>query len=111
MNPTYEQVIVVTGTNGHFVNGKWVEEQEPAEPVKTEKAAQAGIETRIAGVTKNVAATIDDAVKVGRELFETDEGRKYVEKSVRDAGTGLQKALQDILAKAQTEMDKAAKKK
>lgn len=101
-------MIFLTEKNGRFVDGKWVEEQIPAQPVNT---SQAGIESRVAEVTKNVSATIDNAVKVGRELFETEEGRKYVEKSVRDAGNGLQKAFQDILTQAQAELDKTAKKK
>lgn len=106
--PGYQQVVFLTEKQGYFENGKWVEEQVKSAPAQS---AQPAFEARIADVTKNVASSIDNAVKVGRDLFETEEGRKYVEKSVRDAGSGLQKALEDILKKAQTEMEKTTGKK
>ena len=97
----------MTESKGHFENGRWMEEKTP------EKKADAGseLDARIAGVSRSFTAAIDDAVKIGKDLFETEEGRRFMEKSVRDAGTGVQSAIQDILVKAREEIDRAAKKK
>jgi hypothetical protein len=101
----------MTDAKGHFENGKWVlDKEEPATAAPSATAAPT-METRMNEAAKSVTTAFEDVIRVGRDLFETDQGRQYMEKTVKDAGAGFQKAFQDILSRAQDEIDRKARKK
>jgi F0F1-type ATP synthase membrane subunit b/b' len=97
----------MTEKTGHFENGKWVEDPAPG----TGKEERGRVESRVAEASRSVSSAIDDAIRIGRDLFETEEGRRYVEKTVRDAGAEMHQAIQDILSKAKEEIDRSVWKK
>jgi hypothetical protein len=94
----------MTEKKGHFESGRWVEDTAPEKG----PAGTSAIEARIIEVSRSVSAAIDDVVKAGRDLVETEEGRRHMEKTVKDAGAGVQKAIQDILRKAKEEIEQSA---
>lgn len=90
---------------GHFEKGTWVEDPvaAPAAPTKEENP----IDIRFAAATKSVISAMDDLTKVTRDLVGTDEGRKHIEKSVKETTDNVKKSFDDILARAKTEVEKA----
>jgi len=96
-------VIIMTEKKGHYEKGVWVEDPVAA-PAKEEHP----IDVRIAAATKSVISAMDDFAKVTRDLVATDEGRKHIEKSVKDTTNNVKKSFDDILARAKSEVDKAA---
>ena len=93
----------MTGTNGHFAQGVWVE--EPAAPEKNEVQ----IDARIEAATKSVISAIDDAAKVTRDLVTTEEGKKHIEKTLKGATAEVQKSFDEVLKQAKSEMKKTIK--
>jgi hypothetical protein len=96
------QVITMTEKKGHFVNGLWVEDPVAA-PAKEEHP----IDIRLAAATKSVLSAMDDLAKVTHDLVATDEGKKHIEKTVKETTVNVQKSFDDILARARAEVDKA----
>ncbi|WP_292368433.1 hypothetical protein [Methanoregula sp. UBA64] len=90
---------------GHFENGLWVEDPvaAPSAPQKEDPP----IDLRFAAATKSVISAMDDLAKVTRDLVGTDEGRKHIEKSVKETTDNVRKSFDDILARAKTEVEKA----
>ncbi|MDD4137954.1 MAG: hypothetical protein PHT99_08715 [Methanoregula sp.] len=95
----------MTEKKGHFEKGVWVE--EPAAPEKNEDQ----IDRRLAAATRSVISAMDDLAKVTHDLVATDEGKKHIEKSVKETTAGVQKAFDEILARAKVEMEKTIKPK
>ena len=95
----------MTEKKGHFEKGIWVE--DPASPQKNEDQ----IEVRLAAATRSVVSAMDDLAKATHDLITTEEGKKHIEKSVKDATTQVQKSFDDIISRAKAEMDKAVKPK
>ena len=93
----------MTGTNGHFVQGVWVE--EPAAPEKNEVQ----IDARIEAAAKSVISAIDDAAKVTHDLVSTEEGKKHIEKTLKEATAQVQKSFDEVLKQAKSEMKKTIK--
>ncbi len=90
---------------GHFEKGTWVEDPvaAPAAPQKEENP----IDLRLAAATKSVISAMDDLAKVTRDLVGTDEGRKHIEKSVKETTDNVKKSFDDILARAKAEVENA----
>jgi hypothetical protein len=95
----------MTGNVGHFEKGRWVEESGP---VVTEKN-EIRIDSRISEATKSVISAMDDAAKVTRDLITTEEGKQYIEKTMKDTRTQIQKAFDEIVSRAKEELDKNVK--
>ncbi|MDD4484689.1 MAG: hypothetical protein PHD55_10020 [Methanoregula sp.] len=96
----------MTEAKGHFENGLWVEEKAApaaAPPAKEENS----LDGRLAAATKSVISAVDDLAKVSRDLVATEEGRKHIEKSVKETTENVRKSFDDILAKAKAEVEKA----
>lgn len=92
----------MTEKKGHFEKGLWVEDTVAA-PAKVEEP----IDVRIAAATKSVISAMDDLAKVTHDLVATEEGKKHIEKTVKETTVQVQKSFDDILARAKVEMDKA----
>lgn len=89
---------------GHFEKGIWVVEKEPvAAPAKEENQ----IDVRLTSATKSVIVAMDDLAKVTRDLVATDEGKKHIEKTVKETTAQVQKSFDEILSRAKAEVDKA----
>jgi hypothetical protein len=93
----------MTGKKGHFEKGVWVE--EPAAPEKNEDQ----IDARVAAATSSVISAIDDAAKVARDLVTTEEGKKHIEKTMKDTSAQIQKSFDEVISRAKSEMDKTLK--
>jgi hypothetical protein len=90
---------------GRFEQGRWVEEPIPAAPA----ASETQIEERISGVSSSVMSAIDNVVTVTRDLVTTNEGKQYIEKTLKDTRTHIQKSFDDILTRAKEEVNKNVK--
>jgi hypothetical protein len=92
----------MTDKKGHFEKGHWVEE-----PVAAPAKEESQIDIRIAAATKSVISAMNDLAKVTHDLVATQEGKKYIENTVKETTVQVQKSFDDILARAKAEMDKA----
>ena len=91
----------MTEKKGHFEKGVWVE--EPVAPAKNESQ----INARLAAATSSVISAMDDLAKATHDLVTTEEGKKHIEKTVKETTAHVQKAFEEIFARARAEMDKA----
>ena len=91
---------------GHFENGQWVVENEP--PVTPVSGND--IDKRFAEATKSVISSIDDVMKVTHDLVTTEEGKQYIEKTLRETQTQIEKSFHEIISRVKDELDKNAKK-
>lgn len=95
----------MTEKKGHFEQGRWVEESEPvAAPVDKNV-----IDKRFSEATKSVISSIDDVMKVTHELVTTKEGKQYIEKTIKDTQSQIQKSFDDIIGRVKDEVDKQVK--
>jgi len=78
---------------GHFEQGRWVEDPEPA----TDAPA---IGERIQETSQSVRKAIDDVFGLGRHLFGTAEGQEHIERTARAAGADLSRAVNDVAESA-----------
>jgi hypothetical protein len=92
----------MTEKKGHYEKGHWVEDPVAA-PVKEESQ----IDIRIDAATKSVISAMNDLAKVTHDLVATEEGKKYIENTVKETTVQVQKSFDDILARAKAEVDKA----
>jgi hypothetical protein len=95
----------MTEKKGHFEQGRWVEEIEPS-------AAPAGgnvIDKRLTDATKSILSSIDDMINVTRDLVTTEEGKQYIEKTMKDTHSHVQKSFEGILSRVKTELEKKGK--
>lgn len=96
----------MTGNKGHFEKGQWVVESEPS----VTPSGGNDIDKRFSEATKSVIASVDDVMKVTHDLVTTEEGKQYIEKTIKDTQTLIQKSFQDIIGRVKDEMDKNVKK-
>ncbi len=114
--------------NGYFEGGRWVEgtpKEEKAAGAQTadEPSAETGttqeipvqdgpnaeqgepdpavIEQKLSEASASVAKAINDVIGLAHGVITTDEGHRYVEKTVKDAGTTLQNGINDVFARVQ----------
>jgi hypothetical protein len=95
----------MTEQKGHFEKGRWVLESES--PV-TQTGGNV-IEKKFSEATKSVKSSIDDVMKVTRDLVTTEEGKQYIEKTINDTQTQIQKSFEEIISRVKDELDKKVK--
>jgi hypothetical protein len=93
----------MTGTSGHFEQGRWVKE-EPAPP-----SNEIRIDARISTATRAVIAAMDEVATVTRDLVTSEEGKHYIEKTLQDTTAQVQKSFEDILTRTKSEIDSKIK--
>jgi hypothetical protein len=93
----------MTDDKGHFDKGIWVKEPE----APAQKPAENTIDERLTTATKNVISAVDELAKATHDLLATEEGKKHIEKAVKETTDQVQKSFDDILSKAKAEVDKA----
>ncbi len=95
----------MTEQKGHFEQGRWVEESKPV----AAPADKNVIDQRFAEATKSVISSVDDVMKVTHDLVTTKEGKQYIEKTIKDTQTQIQKSFDDIINRVKSEVDKTVK--
>ena len=92
----------MTEKPGHFEQGRWVEDPAPA--AKT--AAEPVIDKRLTDATKSVVSSIDQMMGVARDLLTTEEGKKYIGKTLEDTKHEIGKSFDAVLRQAKEEVDR-----
>jgi hypothetical protein len=95
----------MTDEKGHFEQGRWVVEI----PVLAPQNSEAVIDKRLADATKSVISSIDDVMKVTHDLITTEEGKKYIDKTMKEMQAELQKSFEQIIRRAKDELAKKGK--
>jgi ElaB/YqjD/DUF883 family membrane-anchored ribosome-binding protein len=99
----------MTEKTGHFEKGVWVE--EPIIPEKPQEKKDDQIDVRLAAATRSVMSAMDDLAKATHDLVATEEGKKHIEKTLKETTAHVQKSFDDIISRAKAEVDKAVKPK
>jgi hypothetical protein len=97
-----EHVIPMTDKPGHFEKGIWVEDSQPASPQANSEA----IEKRLSEAAKAVIISIDGVMSVTHDLVTTDEGKQFIEKTLKDTQKQIQQSFDAIISRAKAELDK-----
>ena len=97
-------MIIMTGTKGHFELGRWVEE-----PILQPQNNESPIDARISSATTAVIAAMDDVAQVSRDLVTSEEGKIYIEKTLKDTMAQVQRSFEDILMRTRYEIDSKIK--
>ncbi|RPI40289.1 MAG: hypothetical protein EHM53_02455 [Methanoregulaceae archaeon] len=92
----------MTDKPGHFKNGIWVDDSLPVAPQANGEA----IEKRLSEATKAVITSIDSVMSVTRDLVTTDEGKQFIEKTMKDTRNQIQVSFAAIVSRAKAELDK-----
>ena len=95
----------MTGQKGHFEKGRWVPESEP-QVTRTDENV---IDKRFSEATMSVVSSVDNVMKVTRDLVTTKEGKQYIEKTIQDTQEQIQKSFDDIIGHVKNELDKTIK--
>ena len=95
----------MTGEKGHFEQGRWIVETPAPDPQNNE----AVIDKRLADATKSVISSIDDVMKVTHDLITTEEGKQYIDKTMKNMQVELQKSFEQIIRRAKDELNKKTK--
>ncbi|QYZ79757.1 hypothetical protein E2N92_10115 [Methanofollis formosanus] len=92
----------MTQKEGHFEKGRWVEYEEPAPAAPSAPS----VDDLIDEASKSVRRAVGDVTALGRHLFLTEEGRGHLEKKARDAGSALERAVNEVAEKARKGREK-----
>jgi hypothetical protein len=92
----------MTGKKGHFEKGVWVLDSEPVLP----QASGDAIDKRLSEATKAVLSSIDTVMGVTHDLVATEEGKQYMEKTIKDARVQIQQSFDAIISRAKAELEK-----
>jgi hypothetical protein len=95
----------MTDANGHFEQGRWVKENEPVVRVATGEA----IDKRLADATTSILSSIDEMVRVTHDLVATEEGKQYIEKTLKETRAEVRKSFDGIIGRVKTELEHAGK--
>jgi hypothetical protein len=95
-------VIAMTEKPGHFEKGIWVVDKQPVASQTSEDA----IDRRLSEATKAVISSLDNVMNVTHDLVATDEGKQYIETTIKDAQKQIQKSFDAIISRAKTELEK-----
>ena len=102
----------MTGTQGHFEKGKWIEDAEPVQEPGLENESrgngkkQETVDTQIQNARNSVQKAIQDVLNAGRIIFTTIEGHKHVDEVFEKASSQIEKAFSDIVSYAENTIKK-----
>ncbi len=91
---------------GHFEKGLWIADPEPSAQQITEEA----IDKRLSEATRTAIASIDNVMRVTHDLVTTDEGKQYIETTIKDTQKQIQQSFDAIISRAKAELDKKVKR-
>jgi ElaB/YqjD/DUF883 family membrane-anchored ribosome-binding protein len=92
----------MTEKPGHFEKGLWVEDREPPAPQKNDDT----IDKRLSEATRAVISSVDNVMSVTHDLITTDEGKQYIETTLKETKNQIQQSLDAIISRAKAELDK-----
>ena len=92
----------MTEKPGHFEKGVWIEDSQPGPEGRPEMP----IDKRLSEATKGVIASIDTMMNVTHDLVTTEEGKQYIEKTMKDTQKQIQQSLDTFVSRAKTELEK-----
>ena len=95
----------MTEQKGHFEQGRWVPESEP-QVIPTDENV---MDKRFSEATQSVISSVDNVMKVTRDLVTTKEGKQYIEKTIQDTQAQIQKSFDDLIGQVKNELDKTVK--
>jgi ElaB/YqjD/DUF883 family membrane-anchored ribosome-binding protein len=101
-----ENVILMTDKPGHFEKGIWVEDREPSAPQENRDT----IDRRLSEATRAVISSVDNVMSVTHDLVTTEEGKQYIETTLKNTQKQIQQSLDAIISRAKTELDKNVKR-
>ena len=88
--------------NGHFEKGVWVAENEPS----VTSTAENVIDKRLAEATQSLIFSVNDVMKVTHDLVTTEEGKQYIEKTLRDTQSQIQKSFDEMISRVKDKLSK-----
>ena len=74
----------------------------------TPKAADA-IDKRLTEATRAVISSVDNVMNVTHDLVTTDEGKQFIEKTIKDTQVQIQQSFEEIVGRIKAELDKKIK--
>ena len=92
----------MTEQKGHFEQGVWVAENEP--PVT--RTGENVIDKRFSEATQSLIVSVNDVMKVTHDLVTTEEGKQYIEKTLKDTQAQIQKSFDEIFSRIKGRLDK-----
>ncbi len=92
----------MTEKKGHFENGRWVAESEPSVTQTTENI----IDKRFSEATQAVISSVNDVMNVTHDLITTEEGKQYIEKTIKNTQEQIQKSFDEIVSRLKGKLDK-----
>jgi len=90
----------MTGTNGHFEQGRWVED-----PVTVQSNGEIRIDERVSSATTAVIVAMNDVANVTRDLVASEEGKQYIENTLMATTKQVQRSFEEILTRTKTEIN------
>ena len=87
---------------GHFEKGLWVEETVPPVTPKSENV----IDKRFSDATQSLISSVNDVMKVAHDLVTTEEGKQYIEKTLKDTQAQIQKSFDEIISPLKEKMER-----
>lgn len=99
-------VITMTEKTGHFEKGRWVVDSEPPVPQPGEDS----IDKRLSEATGAVMSSVDNVMSVTHDLITTDDGKQFIEKTIKDTQMQIQQSLDAIISRVKAELDKKVKR-
>jgi hypothetical protein len=99
-------VITMTEKTGHFEKGRWVVDREPPAPQPGEDT----IDKRLSEATRAVISSVDNVMSVTHDLITTDDGKQFIEKTIKDTQMQIQQSLDAIISRVKAELDKKVKR-
>ena len=92
----------MTEKKGHFENGRWVAESERPVTQTTENV----IDKRFSEATQAVISSVNDVMNVTHDLITTEEGKQYIEKTIKNTQEQIQKSFDEIVSRLKIKLDK-----
>jgi len=92
----------MTEKKGHFEQGVWVAENEPSVTSTGENV----IDKRFHEATQSLIGSVNDVMKVTHDLVTTEEGKQYIEKTLRDTQAQIQRSFDEIFSRIKGRLDK-----
>ena len=92
----------MTEKKGHFERGVWVAETEPS----VTRMGENVIDKRFSDATQSLLVSVNDVMKVTHDLVTTEEGKQYIEKTLRDTQAQIQKSFDEIFSRIKGRLDK-----
>ena len=91
----------MTEKKGHFENGRWVAESEPSVTQTSENV----IDKRFSEATQAVISSVNDVMNVTHDLITTEEGKQYIEKTIKNTQEQIQKSFNEISSRLKDKLD------